>query len=193
MSLGVLLFTFIAQNGIIAPERADDLFPMLAMGGYLPPIVGIVFILGLVAAAYSSADSALTSLTTSFSLDIMEINKMSDAKSKRTRIITHIGFTVLTAMVILVFRMLNQDSIIDTIYTLAGYTYGPLLGLYAFGLLTKHQVYDRLVPLVAIVPPLLTGVLDFNANSWFGFSLGYEKLMLNGAITYLMLWLMRKK
>jgi Na+/proline symporter len=193
MSLGVLLFTFIAQNGIIAPERADDLYPMLAMGGYLPPMVGILFILGLVAAAYSSADSALTSLTTSFSLDILEIDKMSESKAKRTRIITHIGFTILTALVILIFRYLNQDSIIDTIYTLAGYTYGPLLGLYAFGLFSKHKVHDQLVPLVAIIPPLLTGILDYNAQSWFGFSLGYEKLMLNGAITILMLYFMRKK
>jgi Na+/proline symporter len=193
MSLGVLLFTFIAQNGIIAPERADDLYPMLAMGGYLPPIVGILFILGLVAAAYSSADSALTSLTTSFSLDIMEIDKMSETKAKKTRILSHIGFTVLTALVILVFRALNQDSIIDTIYTLAGYTYGPLLGLYAFGLFTKYQVHDKLVPLVAILPPLFTGLLDFNANNWFGFTLGYEKLMLNGAITFFMLWLMQKR
>jgi len=193
LSLGVLLFTFIAQNGILVPERADDLYPMLAMGGYLPPIVGILFILGLVAAAYSSADSALTSVTTSFSLDIMEIDKMSDTKARRTRTITHIGFAVLTAMVIMIFRFLNQDSIINTIYTLAGYTYGPLLGLYAFGLFTKHKVHDRLVPLVAIIPPLLTGILDFNANNWFGFSLGYEKLMLNGAITFFMLWCMRKK
>jgi hypothetical protein len=122
----------------------------------------------------------------------MEIEKMSDTKAKRTRIIIHIGFTILTALVIIAFRIWNQDSIIDTIYTLAGYTYGPLLGLYAFGLFTKHPVRDKWVPLVAIVPPLITGILDYNSKSWFGFGLGYEKLMLNGAITYFMLWCMRK-
>jgi len=192
MSLGVLLFTFIAQNGIISPERADDLYPMLALGGYLPSAVGILFILGLVAAAYSSADSALTSLTTSFSLDIIEVNKMSPTKAKQTRIITHLGFSILTAIIILIFRALNQDSIIDTIYTLAGYTYGPLLGLYAFGLFTKYKVRDHLVPLVAIIPPIITGILDFNADNWFGFSMGYEKLILNGTITFIMLCFMKK-
>jgi solute:Na+ symporter, SSS family len=192
LSLGALLFIFVAEAGIEMPDRADDLYPMLALGGYLPAVVGVFFILGLVAAAYSSADSALTSLTTSFSLDIIEIDKMKPERAQRIRFLVHIGFTVLTALVILLFRVLNQDSIIDTIYTLAGYTYGPLLGLFAFGLFTRLRINDKLVPLAVIIPPVITGVLDFNAMQWFGFKLGYEKLMLNGLITFFILWLIRK-
>lgn len=193
MSLGVLLFTFVAREGLPLPERADDLYPMLALGGHLPAAVGVFFILGLVAAAYSSADSALTALTTSFSIDILRIDKMPETKAKRLRTLTHIGFSLLTALVILIFRWLNKDSIIDTIYTLAGYTYGPLLGFYAFGLFTRMRIHDKLVPLAALLPPVLTGILDFNAYNWFGFHLGYEKLILNGALTFLTLLLLRKK
>lgn len=193
MSLGVLLFTFVAHEGLPLPERADDLYPMLALGGHLPAAVGVFFILGLVAAAYSSADSALTALTTSFSIDILRIDKMPETRAKSLRTLTHIGFSLLTALVILVFRWLNKDSIIDTIYTLAGYTYGPLLGFYTFGLFTRMRIHDKLVPLAALLPPVLTGILDFNAYNWFGFHLGYEKLILNGALTFLMLLLLRKK
>ena len=153
----------------------------------------IVFILGLVSAAYSSADSALTALTTAFSLDILEVDKMPEKKAKRARIITHIAFTILTVLVILGFRALKQDSIIDTIYVLAGYTYGPLLGLYSFGLFTRYKIHDKLVVPAAVLPPIITGILDYNSMTWFGFQLGYEKLILNGALTFLFLWLIRKK
>jgi len=166
---------------------------MLALGGYFPTVVGIMFLLGLVAAAYSSADSALTSLTTSFSIDILGVNKMKEKQAKKTRITVHIGFTVLMALMILIFRILNKDSIIDTIYMIAGYTYGPLLGLYAFGLFTKIKIKDKLVFLAVILPPLITGIIDYNAANWFGFKLGYEKLMLNGLITFLFLFLFRQK
>ena len=191
LSLGALLFMFAAQVGFEVPARADDLYPALAMGGYLPAAVGVLFILGLVAAAYSSADSALASLTTAFSLDILQIEKMDKDRARRTRIKVHIGFTIVMALVILIFRALNQDSIINTIYILAGYTYGPLLGLFVFGLFTSWQIKDRLAPIAAILPPVITGIIDFNAMSWFGFSLGYEKLMLNGLITFAILWFIR--
>lgn len=193
LSLGVLLYMYAAKMGISAPERADDLYPMIALGGYLPTIVGVLFILGLVSAAYSSADSALTALTTAFSLDILEVDKMPEKKAKRARIITHIAFTILTVLVILGFRALKQDSIIDTIYVLAGYTYGPLLGLYSFGLFTRYKIHDKLVVPAAVLPPIITGILDYNSMTWFGFQLGYEKLILNGALTFLFLWLIRKK
>ena len=193
LSLGALLFIFMQQSGIAPPIKADDMYPMLALEGFLPVAVGIMFLLGLVAAAYSSADSALTSLTTAFSIDILGIEKMSKAKAKKTRIIVHICFTFFIAFIILIFKILHQDSIIDTIYVLAGYTYGPLLGLYSFGLFTKYKIKDKIVVFAAVLPPIITGIIDFNIENWFGFKLGYEKLMLNGFLTFLILLLIRKK
>ncbi len=190
LSLGVLLFIFANQNGIAIPERADDLFPLIATGGYLPEVVGVIFILGLVAAAYSSADSALTSLTTSFSVDILNIRKYTEAKGKRIRLGVHIGFSIVLIFVILLFKALSSDSIISTLFTLAGYTYGPLLGLYTFGLFSKKAVSDKWVPLFAVLAPVITGILDYNAVKWFGFSLGFEKLILNGAVMILFLYLL---
>jgi Na+/proline symporter len=192
LSLGALLYIFMQQQGIDVPAKGDDVYPMLALGGYFSNTVGIMFLLGLVAAAYSSADSAIASLTTSFSIDILGIDKMNEDKAKKTRIKVHIGFTVLAALLILVFRLLNQNSIIDTIYIIAGYTYGPLLGLYAFGLFTKYNIKDKLVIFAAILPPVITGILDFNAERWWGFKLGYEKLIINGALTFLILLVIKK-
>ncbi len=188
LGLGALLFIFANQNGITLPERADHLFPLIATGGYLPEIVGVIFILGLVAAAYSSADSALTSLTTSFSVDILTIEKYSEEKAKKIRIIVHIGFSVVLIFAILLFNALSSDSIISTLFTLAGYTYGPLLGLYAFGLFSKRKVIDKWVPALAILAPVITGILDYNSVNWFGFQLGFEKLILNGAVMILFLF-----
>ena len=187
LSLGALLFIFAQNNGIPIPERADNLFPIIATGGYLPGIVGVIFILGLVAAAYSSADSALTSLTTSFSVDILNIKKYTEEKAKRIRLIVHIGFSIVLIFVILLFKILSNDSIISTLFTLAGYTYGPLLGFYAFGLFSKRKVVDKWLPGIAVASPVITGILDFNAVRWFGFALGFEKLIINGVITILFL------
>lgn len=193
LSLGVLLFSFAVQMGIEIPARGDDLYPTLALGGHLPTAVGIFFILGLVAAAYSSADSALTSLTTSFSLDILRIDLKPKKKAKRIRFIVHIIFSILIALLIISFRLLNSGSIIDTIYILAGYTYGPLLGLFSFGLFTKFQIKDKWVIVAVLLPPLITGILDYNTLNWFGFSLGYEKLILNGFITFIILLFLIKR
>ncbi len=186
LSLGVLLFIFAANQGIAIPERADDLFPIIATGGYLPQLVSVFFMLGLVAAAYSSADSALTSLTTSFSVDLLNVEQLDKAEAKRIRFKVHIGFSILLALVILLFRVFNDDSVISTIFNLAGYTYGPLLGLYAFGLFTKLKVKDRWVPLVAIIAPIVIGIIDYN------FVMGYEKLIYNGALTFAGLLLFSK-
>ncbi|MCU4175739.1 sodium:solute symporter [Carboxylicivirga sp. N1Y90] len=185
LSLGVLLFLFAAKMGIALPENADDLFPIIATKGHLPATVGVFFILGLVAAAYSSADSALTSLTTSFSIDILDVQAKSEKQAKRTRLRVHIAFSLLLALVILLFKAYNDDSIISTIFNIAGYTYGPLLGLYAFGLFTKFEVNDKWVPLVVILAPILTGIIDYNSKLWFGSAMGFEKLMLNGLITFI--------
>jgi Na+/proline symporter len=190
LSLGALLFLFAAQNQMALPEQADDLFPLIATSGYLPQVVGIFFILGLVAAAYSSADSALTSLTTSFSVDILKVGQYTERKAQRIRLMVHVGFSVVLVLVILLFKAFNNESIISTVFTLAGYTYGPLLGMYAYGLFTKNVLLDKGVPIVALLSPIVTGVLDYHSEAWFGFRLGFEKLMLNGVITLLGLWLL---
>jgi len=186
LSLGALLFLFAANQGIAIPERADDLFPIIATGGYLPQVVSVFFMLGLVAAAYSSADSALTSLTTSFSVDLLNVEKKEAKNARKIRFKVHVGFSILLAGVILLFRIFNDDSVISTIFNLAGYTYGPLLGLYAFGLFTNLKVKDQWVPLVAILSPVVIGILDYN------FTMGFEKLIYNGAIAFIGLLLISK-
>jgi Na+/proline symporter len=192
LSLGALLYIYANQLGFALPERSDDLFPMIVNSGKLPAIVGVFFIIGLVAAAYSSADSALTSLTTSFTVDILGSQHGEDL-SKRKRMMVHLAFSAILMMVIILFRVFKADSIISTIFILAGYTYGPLLGMYSFGLFTKIQVKDKWIPFIAILSPIVTGILDFNAENWFGFPLGYEKLILNGALTFLGLLFIQAK
>ncbi|MEM9051645.1 MAG: sodium:solute symporter [Bacteroidota bacterium] len=191
LTLGALLFIFSQENGLAIPEKTDELYPLLAVDGYLGPAVGILFVLGLIAAAYSSADSALTALTTSYSIDILEVDKLDEktARKKRTRV--HITMSFVLIAVILLFRVINNDSVIAQLFTAAGYTYGPLLGLYAFGLFTKKKVIDRLVPLVAILSPVLSFILDiYSADLFGGYEIGFEILLINGAITYFGLWLL---
>ncbi|MEA3318068.1 MAG: sodium:solute symporter, partial [Bacteroidota bacterium] len=142
MSLGVLLIVFSQQHGIAIPERSDDLFPLIATQGYLPPVVAFFFIIGLVAAAYSSADSALTALTTSFTVDILNTKNLNEKKLKLVRKKVHILVSLVLVIVILIFNAINNESVISAIFRVAGYTYGPLLGLYSFGLLTSRKVID---------------------------------------------------
>ena len=196
MSLGALLYIFATRNGIEVPAQTDNLYPMLATQGYLPPIVALFFVVGLVAAAYSSADSALTALTTAFSIDILEIEKrnLDDAQQTKLRKRVHIGIAMLVCVVIIIFNRLNDRSVISAIYTIAGYTYGPLLGLYAFGLFTKYAVRDRWVWLVALISPVVCVVLNKLAPILLdGYKMGYELLIINGALTFLGLWILRKK
>jgi len=185
LSLGALLYIFAEQQGLALPERSDDLFPMIVNSGKLPAVVGVFFIIGLVAAAYSSADSALTSLTTSFSVDILGSSHKGEDLKKKTRILVHLSFSVILMIVIYLFRIFNADSIINTIFLLAGFTYGPLLGMYSFGLFTKLKVTDTWIPFIAIIAPVLTGILYFNSKEWFGFAMGYEALIINGGLTFL--------
>jgi Na+/proline symporter len=152
----------------------------------MSPVVGVVFILGLIAAAYSSADSALTALTTSFSVDILRIEKkypMDKQNSIRKRVHIMVSFVVFLG--ILGFRLINDESVISAIFTVAGYTYGPLLGLYAFGLFTKYRIYDKWVPSVAILSPVLSYLIKMGVKSWFEWEIGFELLILNGLITFL--------
>jgi solute:Na+ symporter, SSS family len=187
LALGAMLYLYAAHISLPIPARADELFPTIATGGHLPQIVGILFMLGLVAAAYSSADSALASLTTSFSIDILRVDRLSNKAAVAHRRWVHVGFSVLMGLVIVLFRVLHLDTIISTIFTLAGYTYGPLLGLFAFGLFTRLTPRDKWVPVVALLAPILTGIIDFNAVKWFGAPLGYEKILLNGGLAFFML------
>jgi solute:Na+ symporter, SSS family len=193
LSLGVLLLVFAAMQGIALPARADDIFPEIATQGYLPAWITIFFIIGLVAATYSSADSTLTALTTSFTLDLLGSGHSSGQTPVKTRIMVHAGMAAAMGFVIIFLRALNNQSIISVLFTAAGYTYGPLLGLYAFGLLSRYRVRDRLVPFVAIISPLLTWLLDANSgNLMGGYSFGYELLLVNGLFTFGGLFLIRQ-
>ncbi|SDS18320.1 sodium:solute symporter [Christiangramia echinicola] len=193
LALGVLLIDYADINGVT--EVRDDLFPAIATSGDLGFAVAIFFILGLIAAAYSSADSALTSLTTSFSIDILDIEKKYDEKKQvRIRKQIHIATSILLILVMLVFKYAIADkSVINKLFQFAGYTYGPLLGLYAFGLFTKWKIKDKLVPVVAIAAPVLSYIISLNSLVWFGFEFGFFILILNGLLTFLGLVLVRRK
>ena len=195
LMLGVLLYTFTAQQGIQNPEKSDELFPMIATGNYFLGIVGILFIVGLIASAYSAAGSALTALTTSFTVDILKAHKKGETALSKIRKHVHIGMAVVMGIVIFVFNQLNNTSVINAIYTLASYTYGPILGLFAFGIFTRKQVNDKYIPLVAILSPLLCYILQSNSERWFnGYQISYELLIINALFTFigLCLFIQRK-
>jgi Na+/proline symporter len=190
LSLGALLYIFAEAQGIGIPEKTDELYPLLAVGGYLGPAVGMLFVLGLIAAAYSSADSALTALTTSFSIDVLEVDKLPEAEAAKKRKLVHIGMSVALMVVIMVFKWIDNPNVISAVFTAAGYTYGPLLGLYAYGLFTRRQAFDKAIPFIAIASPILSFILDSNSKAMFGgYEIGFEILLINGMITFLGLWL----
>ena len=187
LSLGVLLTLLAARQGVALPQAGDELLPMFAATGALGNVVLVLFTLGIVAASFSSADSALTALTTSYCVDIRE-RKGDERLRKRA----HVGVAVVFAAFILLFRLLNSSSIIDAIYVMCSYTYGPLLGLFAFGLLTRQKTNDRYVPYIAVASPLLCFALDWLTSHYMGYKFGYELLMLNGLLTFAGLWMMRR-
>lgn len=184
MSLGVLLMMLAQRDGIALPPSGDELLPMFAATGRLGSMVTVLFTIGVVAASFSSADSALTALTTSYCVDIRQ--RPADERLRRR---AHIGVAVVFVAFILLFRMLNSTSVIDAIYVMCSYTYGPLLGLFAFGLTTRRPVADCLVPYIAIASPLLCFAIDMVAQSVWGYKFGYELLMLNGMLTFAGLWM----
>ena len=192
--LGYLLYTYAAQTGVaeVAQLKGDDVFPFLATGNYFPVIVGVLFIIGFIAAAYSAAGGALTALTTSFTVDIL--NKENDAKLTKVRTLVHIGMAILMAICIYVIHLLNDDSVIQTVYKVASYTYGPLLGMFCFGIFTKKQVRDRWIPFVVLLAPVITWVIDVNSVAWFnGYVFSHERLILNALLTFIgMICLMKK-
>ncbi len=193
LALGALLYLFAAAKGIEIPTKADDLYPIIATGGYLPIVVGILFILGLIAAAYSSADSALAALTTSACVDILDIEKKPKNEQVSLRKMVHVVMSVLLIITIMIFHWIGNDSVIAQVFTFAGYTYGPLLGLYGFGMLTKLRVRDKLVPIICLASPLLTYLINVNSEALlFGYKFGFELLILNGAVTFVGLLLISK-
>jgi Na+/proline symporter len=189
LGFGAMLYLFQDAAGLGDLAGGDELYPALALGGHLGSVAGILFIIGLVAAAYSSADSALTALTTSFCVDFLGMDKNQGPNDRRTRKLVHISFSFLLFLVILVFKWVNNDSVIAELFKVAGFTYGPLLGLYAFGLFTKRNVRDTWVPFIAVGAPILCYILQANSEQWFnGYTIGFELLLINGALTALLLW-----
>lgn len=190
LTLGAMLYLFAADQGVEIPARTDQLFPLLALN-YLSPAVGVFFILGLIAAAYSSADSALTALTTSFSVDFLGLHKKEDnAAARRTRLIVHIGFSIILLLMIVLFNVINDDSVINNLFKAATYTYGPILGLFSFSILTKRGIKDQYVIPICIMAPLITYYLDTHSVELFnGFKFGFLSLLLNGILTFLGLWM----
>lgn len=195
LCLGVLLLIFAEQNAIALPAISDNILPVIA-SEHLGSLVLGIFVVGIVAAAFSSADSALTALTTSFCVDILHMKAVSQTKEKErkdilTRRIVHVVISAVFVLIILLIEAIGSDSIINAIYKLASYTYGPLLGLYFFGLYTKVKPVDKFVPWVAIAAPVLCFVTELGMKQWFGYQVGYELLLLNGFITGLGLWAIR--
>jgi len=190
LSLGAMLYLFAGEVGFEPGTAGDELYPALAVSGELGFVAAVLFVIGLVAAAYSSADSALTALTTSFCVDFLGMEKNPSENDRRTRKWVHIGFTFLLFVVIIIFRSLNNDSVIAELFKVAGFTYGPLLGLYAFGLFTKRNVKDKVVPAIVILAPIICYFLQANSEAWLnGYKIGFELLLINGAITALGLFI----
>lgn len=196
LSLGALLYIYAKNKGIEIPAKTDELFPLIALK-YLGPFAGLVFIIGLISAAYPSADGALTSLTTSFCIDFLDMNKRADwteEQKRKIRYKVHFSFAFLLLGVIVLFRAINDQAVVGKLFTAAGYTYGPLLGLYAFGLFLKRPVMDKIVPFICIASPIICYVLSENSEKWLGgYKFGFELLILNGLLTFLGLLAISKK
>ena len=214
LSLGAALIAYASQTGVDLPTAVnqagetyvvgDKIFPHIAineLGGF----IAVVFVLGLVAAGYSSADGTLTALTTTFCYNFLGFDKVEKEDSSKfsifnfqfsilaTRRLVHVSFALLYLLVIIAFRPFHDDSLISIIFDVAGFTYGPLLGLYAFGLFTKRQVDDRWVPYIAVLSPVICYILKLNSKAWIGYEFGFEILLVNGLITFLLLLLARPR
>ena len=196
LALGVALLFYANQTGFTLPEKSDSIFPAIAI--HLNSITCIVFVIGLVAAGYSSADGTLTSLTTTFCFDILGFDKdtsRSEEQKTRIRKMTHIAFAILYFAIIILFRPFHNDSLIKTLFDIAGYTYGPLLGLFCFGLFVKNrQPNDKAVPFIAILSPIICYILNiYSEELLFGYKFGFELLILNGLLTFIGLLICNKK
>lgn len=182
--LGTLLVMFLKSKNIALPEKTDEIFGMVAADESMPVIVGILFVLGLIAAAYSAAGSALTSLTTSFTVDILKGDKKYDEeKLTKVRRLVHIGMSVVMGLVIIVFYYMSNQDAISAVYTLAAYTYGPILGLFAYGLFFKGKVRDAAIPVACIAAPILSWIIQYELNEIFAYKTGFELILINAAVT----------
>ena len=193
--LGVILYTFAEQMGIALPAGTDNMFPTVATSPQMPIIVGVLFILGLVSSTYSSAGSALTALTTSFTIDVLGgAKRFDDERLTQVRKRVHIAMAVAMFVVICTLHHLGSSNVIDAVYTLASYTYGPILGLFAFGIFTKWNVRGKYVGIVAVIAPAICYILQHNSERWFGgYKFSYELLLVNALITFIGLVLLIKR
>ena len=195
LTLGAVLYFYADTKGIHFTQTSDDLFPIIAFK-YLSPLAGLVFIIGLISAAYPSADGALTSLTTCFCYDFLSLNKktnLTEKKKRNIRYIVHISIAIILLLVIILFKSINNQAIISMLFTIAGYTYGPLLGLYSFGLFTKFDVKDKWVPVVCLISPVISYIISQNSESWFyGYKFSFELLIVNGLLTFIGLIILKK-
>lgn len=197
LALGILLYLFAAQQNLTV-EKPDQLFPAIATGidsngqPYMPMVVGVLFVLGLIAAAFSSAGSAVTALTTSVTIDILQADKKTDIADalRRTRMRVHVVNCIMMGVLIYLFKLIGSGSVINAVYVIASYTYGPLLGLYLFGLYTKRSSRDSWIPYICVISPLLCLLLSTYSEEWFGgYQIGFELLLYNAAFTSLGLWI----
>lgn len=189
--LGALLYIYASARGISLPEKSDDVFAFLSLN-YFGLFTGLFFLLGITAAAYSSVDSSLTALTTSFSIDFLKINP-KDKGQKRKRILVHLAFSLLMCLVIILFRELNNSSVVNAVLKAVGYTYGPILGLFTFGLVTGYQVKSRYLPMVCLCSPALSYLINcYSEQLFWGYRFGFEILLLNGFLCFIGLWIVRK-
>jgi Na+/proline symporter len=192
LTLGALLYIYSEQKGIALTAYSDELFPRLAFNE-LGPFVGIMFLLGITASSYASADSALAGLTTSFCIDFLNFKAKQEVVKQRQKTLVHIGFSVLFLIIILIFKEVNERSVIDAVLNVASYTYGPLLGLFSFGLLTKFQIKGPAVLVVCILSPVLSYIVSSNsADLLNGYKFGIEILIVNGLLTFIGLLLIGK-
>jgi Na+/proline symporter len=193
LTLGALLYIYSTQNNIPVPAATDELFPTLALNQF-SLLVGIFFLLGITASSYASADSALAGLTTSFCIDFLNFRNKPEQKKQTQKFWVHLGFSLVFLIIIVIFREINERSVIDAVLNIAGYTYGPLLGLFTFGLFTRFQVKDQLVPLVCVLSPALSYLISINSERLFnGYKFSIEIMVVNGLITFLGLLLVSKK
>ena len=182
--LGTLLVIFLRQNNIDLPSKSDEIFGMVATHPSMPIVVGILFVLGLISAAYSAAGSALTSLTTSFTIDILSAHKrQSQDQLTRTRKLVHLGMSACMGLVIIAFYYLSDADAISAVYTLASYTYGPILGLFVYGMFCRRGVHDRFVPAVCIASPVLSYFIQWGLRDMWGYEMSFELLLLNALLT----------
>jgi Na+/proline symporter len=193
LTLGALLYFYTDANNIAMPERSDYLFPTLALSK-LGLFVGIFFLLGITASSYASADAALAGLTTSFCIDFLNFKDKPEPVKKKQKFMVHLGFSLLFLLIIVIFHEINDRSVIDAVLKIAGYTYGPLLGLFTFGLVTRRQVKDKLVPIICLLSPAISYFISLNSVALLGgYKFGIEILILNGLITFLGLWIISRK